>query len=355
MTDATKTHSASDVVLSVHDLSVSFETSDGVVRAVSNVSFDLHSGRTLGIVGESGSGKSVTASSIMRLNASQTTTTTGSIHVGNLNVLEASEEEVRKMRGREVAMVFQDPMSALNPYYTIGDQIAEAYLAHDPDATAAEARTISLDMLTKVGIPNPLRRIDDYPHQLSGGMRQRIVIAIALVNSPRILIADEPTTALDVTVQAQILELMMGLRESEGMSIILITHDLGVVAETADDVIVMYGGRIVERADVQSIFACPTHPYSWGLLQSVLSIADASSTSLYAIPGTPPSMISLPSGCAFHPRCSFAASLDGRCSSEVPELHSVTGQTSESACHLSDAVKVDLVRGLGSAAVGGAQ
>ncbi|MFM8856087.1 MAG: ABC transporter ATP-binding protein [Actinomycetota bacterium] len=336
------TVTTSEVVLSVQDLSVVFNTPDGAVRAVSNVSFDLRAGSTLGIVGESGSGKSVTAGSIMRLNTSSSATTTGRILVGGVDVLTLPEEEVRNIRGSQVAMVFQDPMSALNPYYTIGDQISEAFLAHHPKASKGEARAVSLDMLTKVGIPNPSRRIDEFPHQLSGGMRQRIVIAIALVNNPRILIADEPTTALDVTVQAQILELMMELQRSEGMSIILITHDLGVVAETADDVLVMYGGRVVERTDVNSLFDHPTHPYSWGLLRSVLSLGESGESELFAISGTPPSMISPPSGCAFHQRCSFASSIEEKCASEVPVLRSVAGTSSESACHLTDAIKIDL-------------
>jgi peptide/nickel transport system ATP-binding protein len=342
--NSTETSSAtmSEVVLSVRDLTVVFDTPDGAVRAVSKVSFDLRAGSTLGIVGESGSGKSVTASSIMRLNTAASATTTGQILVGGVDLLALSEEDVRRVRGSQIAMVFQDPMSALNPYYTIGDQIAEAFLAHHPKASKNDARDVSLDMLAKVGIPNPSRRIDEFPHQLSGGMRQRIVIAIALVNNPRILIADEPTTALDVTVQAQILELMMELQRSEGMSIILITHDLGVVAETADDVLVMYGGRIVERTDVHSLFDHPTHPYSWGLLRSVLSLSEAGENELFAISGTPPSMISPPSGCAFHPRCSFASSIGEKCSSDVPVLRSVSGTSSESACHLSDVIKIGL-------------
>lgn len=344
----------SDVTLSVRNLSVTFRTPDGDVQAVSDVSFDLRAGQTLGIVGESGSGKSVTASSIMRLNTSASAHTQGQILIDGVDILSASEEDVRRVRGREVAMVFQDPMSALNPYYSVGDQIAEAYVAHHPEASKADARSVSLDMLTKVGIPNPSRRIDEYPHQLSGGMRQRIVIAIALVNNPRILIADEPTTALDVTVQAQILDLIMDLRRSEGMSVILITHDLGVVAETADDVLVMYGGRIVERADVGTLFSRPTHPYSWGLLRSVLSLGDKGSADLFAISGTPPSMISPPSGCSFHPRCPHADSLGMKCSAEVPVLTVVSGSTSESACHLPDAVKVDLSTArIGSSTGGG--
>lgn len=336
--------SSDDLVLSVRNLTVAFDTPDGVVRAVNDVSFDVRAGQTLGIVGESGSGKSVTAGSIMRLNNSATATTTGQVLVGGMDVLSASDADVRRIRGREVAMVFQDPLSALNPYYTVGDQIAEAYRAHHPKAGKAEVRQIVLDMLQRVGIPNPTKRIDEYPHQFSGGMRQRIVVAIALVNSPRILIADEPTTALDVTVQAQILELMKDLQDATGMAIILITHDLGVIAETAQEVMVMYGGRVVERSNVESLFTLPTHPYSWGLLGAVLSIEDVHSEALHTIPGTPPSLINIPSGCAFHPRCEYAASVGGACVSSVPSLQLVSGTRSLSACHLSD----DRKRMLGS-------
>ncbi|MFI0461603.1 MAG: ABC transporter ATP-binding protein, partial [Ilumatobacteraceae bacterium] len=231
-------------VLSVQNLRVSFDTQDGTVRAVDDISFDVYAGETICIVGESGSGKSVMAGSIMRLNNSSTATTEGKILVNGIDVLTASEEEVRGIRGSEVAMIFQDPMSALNPYFTIGKQIAEAYVVHHPGASKREVHDVVLAMMIKVGIPSPEKRIDEYPHQFSGGMRQRIVIAIALINNPKILIADEPTTALDVTVQAQILDLMMSLQKEFGMTIILITHDLGVVAEVAQDVIVMYAGHI---------------------------------------------------------------------------------------------------------------
>ena len=249
-----------EIVLSVKNLSVVFHTPDGDVVAVNDVSFDLHSGETLGIVGESGSGKSVTASSIMRLNNLSTASTTGSIVVSGVDILTASEDEVRRLRGSEVAMIFQDPLSALNPYYTVGKQIAEAYLVHHPEASKTDARRVTLEMLKKVGIPNPEKRIDEYPHQFSGGMRQRIVIAIALINNPKVLIADEPTTALDVTVQAQILDLIKDLQAEFKMAVILITHDLGVIAESAQNVLVMYAGRIVERSTVNALFSEPTHP-----------------------------------------------------------------------------------------------
>lgn len=323
-------------LLSVRNLSVSFDTPDGVVRAVNDVSFDIAAGETLGIVGESGSGKSVTASSILRLNSSITASTAGSIIFDGRDVLSLDEDSLRQLRGQDIAMVFQDPLSALNPFYTVGDQIAEAYLVHHPDAAKTDVRSRVLEMLAKVGIPNPSKRIDEYPHEFSGGMRQRIVIAIALINSPRLLIADEPTTALDVTVQAQILDLMKDLQQETGMAIILITHDLGVVAEVADAALVMYGGRIVERADVMSIFSVPTHPYSWGLLGAVGSLDTSTRGHLATIPGTPPSLISLPSGCAFRPRCSQQEGDNSRCASVVPTLRTIAGTSSESACHLSD-------------------
>ena len=323
-------------LLSVRDLTVSFDTPDGVVHAVNGLSFEMTPGQTLGIVGESGSGKSVTASSLLRLNNSVTSTTSGVVELDGRDLLTVSESDMRKIRGSDIAMVFQDPMSALNPYYTVGDQIAEAYLVHHPTEKKESVRSRVLAMLEKVGIPNPSQRIDEYPHQFSGGMRQRIVIAIALINSPRILIADEPTTALDVTVQAQILDLMLELQKETNMAIILITHDLGVVAEVADSTLVMYGGRIVEQASVTEIFSTPTHPYSWGLLGAVGSLDSSTRGHLKTIPGAPPSLISIPSGCSFHPRCAYANSVGQRCVSEVPALHRVTGSTSLSACHMVD-------------------
>ena len=325
-----------DVVLSVQNLSVTFATPDGVVRAVTDLSFDLHNGETLSIVGESGSGKSVTAASIMRLNNSGTAMTTGKILLHGIDILSAEESEVRSLRGREVAMVFQDPMSALNPYYSVGDQIDEAYLVHHPKASKGDARAITLNMLKRVGIPNPDARVNEYPHQFSGGMRQRIVIAIALINNPKVLIADEPTTALDVTVQAQILDLMMELQKEFNMAIILITHDLGVVAEVAQDVIVMYGGRVVERSTVEALFSEPVHPYASGLLNAVTSLEDTARGALQTIPGAPPSMIAIPSGCSFHTRCAFSAGVDSACTTTVPVLRAVGNHGSFTACHLPD-------------------
>lgn len=337
----------SQPVLIVENLSVSFDTPDGVVHAVNDVSFVLHRGETLGIVGESGSGKSVTASSLMRLNNSVTATTTGRVEVAGVDVMSASDEEVRQLRGRDIAMVFQDPMSALNPYYTVGAQIAEAYVVHHPDASKKEVSTKVIEMMTKVGIPNPEQRALDYPHQFSGGMRQRIVIAIALVNDPKILIADEPTTALDVTVQAQILDLMLALQAENGMAILLITHDLGVIAEVARDVLVMYAGRVVEKADVEDLFEIPTHPYSWGLLGAVGSLEGSGRGELKTIEGTPPSLLNMPTGCAFHPRCAFLAETDGLCASTVPELMQKGPDHSWSACHLSAVRAVEIGRMVG--------
>ena len=330
-----------DVVLSVRNLSVVFHTPDGDVVAVNDVSFDLRSGETLGIVGESGSGKSVTASSILRLNNSSTASTTGQIFVSGVDVLSADDNDVRRIRGSEVAMIFQDPLSALNPYYTVGKQIAEAYLVHHPDASKDDARSVTLEMLKKVGIPNPERRIDEFPHQFSGGMRQRIVIAIALINNPKVLIADEPTTALDVTVQAQILDLMKELQTEFKMAIVLITHDLGVIAEAAVDVLVMYGGRIVERSSVDALFSEPAHPYAWGLLGAVNSLSNSSRGALVTIAGSPPSLIDLPKGCSFNPRCSYAFE---KCSTQVPTLRSVGTLGSVTTCHLPDETILSLGR-----------
>ena len=330
--------------MSVRDLVVSFDTPDGVVHAVNGVSFDIHAGRTLAVVGESGSGKSVMVSSILRLNSSTNAHTSGRILLDGDDLLTVDDRGMRAIRGSDVAMVFQDPLSALNPYYKVGDQIAEAYMEHHPDASSADARARALEMMRKVGIPNPERRIDEYPHQFSGGMRQRIVIAIALVNEPRVLIADEPTTALDVTVQAQILDLMVDLQNETGMAMILITHDLGVVAEVAHDVVVMYGGRIVEEAPVDGLFTVPVHPYSHGLLGAVHSLDTSGRGALASIPGTPPSMLAMPTGCAFHPRCRHADSVGARCRNEVPSLRHVNGSKSNAACHLGDEVLVEIGR-----------
>jgi peptide/nickel transport system ATP-binding protein len=319
-------------LLSVRDLRVTFGTRDGDVCAVQGVSFDVREGETIAIVGESGSGKSVTANSLMRLNFGSDVRIEGQILLNGRDILAMSEEEVRQLRGNEMAMIFQDPLTALNPFYTIGNQIGEAYSIHHPNTSKRELREIALQSLHKVGIPEPGKRIDQYPHEFSGGMRQRIVIAIALVNSPKLLIADEPTTALDVTVQAQILDLIAEMQQEHGSAVILITHDLGVVAEITQLLLVMYAGRLVESASVSDAFGSPSHPYTLGLLNSVKSLDSDRHTRLEPIPGSPPSLIDLPTGCPFHPRCRFAESLNGQCASVIPELKAVGN--SWSACHL---------------------
>ncbi|MFF5179506.1 ABC transporter ATP-binding protein [Micromonospora sp. NPDC000316] len=321
--------------LRVSDLRVRFDTSDGVVRAVDGVSFAVERGRTLGIVGESGSGKSVTSLAILGLHDPKRTTITGEISVGGRQVVGLADEEVRRLRGRDMAMIFQDPLSALHPYYTVGRQIAEAYRVHHPKANRREARQRAVDMLDRVGIPQPARRFDQYPHEFSGGMRQRVMIAMSLVNDPALLIADEPTTALDVTVQAQILDLLADLQAEFQSAIILITHDLGVVGQVADEVLVMYGGRAVEHGSVEQVLRSPQHPYTWGLLSSVPSLHGDADADLLPIPGNPPSLINLPSGCAFHPRCRYADRNGARSRTEVPELLPAGADGHLVACHLS--------------------
>lgn len=332
----------SDHLLSVRDLRVNFGTSEGDVQAVRGVSFDIARGETLAIVGESGSGKSVTASAIMRLNFGADVRVSGSALFEGQDILAMSEEEVRLKRGSDIAMIFQDPLTALNPFYTVGNQIAEAYAIHHPGTSKKDLRDLALDAITKVGIPEPLKRVNQYPHEFSGGMRQRIVIAMALINRPKLLIADEPTTALDVTVQAQILELISAMQEEHGSAVILITHDLGVVAEVTKRVLVMYAGRLVEMASVEDVFSSPTHPYTRGLLNSVKSLDSERHSHLEPIPGTPPSLIDLPSGCPFHSRCQYAAALNGKCITEIPELKAVGN--SLSACHLPTAELSSLLR-----------
>jgi peptide/nickel transport system ATP-binding protein len=311
-----------DPYLQVRDLRVRFAIEDGVVRAVDGVSFAVERGRTLGIVGESGSGKSVTSLAVLGLHDPKRATVTGEILVGGRDIVGRPDEEVRRLRGHDMAMIFQDPLSALHPYYQVGRQIAEAYRIHHPRAGRAEARRRTLEMLDRVGIPQPERRARQYPHEFSGGMRQRAMIAMALVNDPDLLIADEPTTALDVTVQAQILDLLEDLQKEFDSAIVLITHDLGVVSQVADDVLVMYGGRAVEHGTAEQVLGQPQHPYTWGLLASVPSLHGDADADLVPIPGTPPSLINLPPGCAFHPRCTYA---DDRSRTEVPELREVAG------------------------------
>ncbi|MHB1613606.1 MAG: ABC transporter ATP-binding protein [Actinomycetes bacterium] len=322
----------SEQFLDVRGLTVTFPTDDGLVRAVDSLSFALGRGRTLGIVGESGSGKSVTSLSIMGLHDRKRTRMTGEIWLDGEELVGADPDRVRELRGAKMAMIFQDPLSAMHPYFTVGWQIAEAYRVHHRvSRTVARARAV--EMLELVGIPTPDKRIDDYPHQFSGGMRQRAMIAMALSCNPALLIADEPTTALDVTVQAQILELVVRLQKEFDSAIVIITHDLGVVAEMADDILVMYAGRAAEYGSIDDLFARPQHPYAWGLLGSVPRLDRVRAERLLPIPGTPPSLINVPPGCPFHPRCSYVERVGIECRTVRPELlpvdlgHSV-------ACHL---------------------
>jgi len=326
--------------LEVIDLQVHFPTDDGLVKSVDGLSFALDRGRTLGIVGESGSGKSVTSLAIMGLHTRPASEQSrpgaqlgGEVYLDGEELLSKTPEYVRGLRGKRMAMIFQDPLSAMNPYYTVGQQIIEAYQIHN-QVNKKVARKHAIDMLGRVGIPEPSRRIDAYPHQFSGGMRQRAMIAMSLSCDPDLLIADEPTTALDVTVQAQILDLIRDLQSEFNSSVMLITHDLGVVAEIADDVLVMYAGRAVEYGSADQLFNRPAHPYTWGLLGSVPRFEGSRSERLLAIKGTPPSLINVPSGCPFHPRCEFAARNEGLSEEVRPELASVEpGHTV--ACHLS--------------------
>jgi oligopeptide/dipeptide ABC transporter ATP-binding protein len=289
-------------LLEVKGLKVRFTTEDGVVRAVDDVSFELDRGKVLGVVGESGSGKSVTAMTILGLTRDKNTAFEGEVLYRGENLLALPEARLREVRGNEIAMIFQDPMTSLNPVYTVGDQIVEAITTHE-QASKQEAKRRAVELLRQVGIPNPQERVDDYPHQFSGGMRQGAMIAMALSCNPDVLIADEPTTALDVTIQAQILELLDRLRADFDSAVILITHDLGVVAEVADEIAVMYAGRIVERASKRQLFYDPQHPYTWGLLGSIPRLDRPKPKKLASIEGMPPSLINLPQGCKFRPRC----------------------------------------------------
>jgi len=308
-----------ETLLSVRDLKVHFPTEDGLVHAVDGLSFDLRQGEILGIVGESGSGKSVTSQAIMGLYRGSRARLSGIVALDGVDLLTLSDEELRRRRGKDMAMVFQDPLSALHPYYTVGNQIIEAYLVHN-DVPKQEARARTIEMLDRVGIPNPAQRVDQYPHEFSGGMRQRAMIAMALVNNPRLIIADEPTTALDVTVQAQILDLLVSLQKEFRASIIIITHDLGVVAEMADTIMVMYAGMAVERGDADTVFYAPEHPYTWGLLSSMPRMDRLRLERLKPIRGNPPSLISRPTGCPFHPRCDYRDDARLGCNSVVPEF-----------------------------------
>jgi oligopeptide/dipeptide ABC transporter ATP-binding protein len=292
-------------LVEVRDLKVQFATEDGIVKAVDGVSFELSRGQVLGIVGESGSGKSVTAMTLLGLTKDKNTRFEGEVLYKGRNVLQMNEGELEEVRGNEMSMIFQDPMTSMNPVYTVGAQICEAIRIHER-ADKGQARKRAIDLLKQVGIPNADSRVDNYPHEFSGGMRQRAMIAMALACNPDVLIADEPTTALDVTIQAQIIELIDRLKDEFNSAVILITHDLGVVADVADEIIVMYAGRVVERAKTRSLFYDPQMPYTWGLLGSIPRLDRPRQDRLHSIKGTPPSLIRQPTGCKFRPRCPHA-------------------------------------------------
>ncbi len=319
-------------LLEVRDLSVSFRTQDGTVHAVDGVSFTVNRGEVLGIVGESGSGKSVTAMTLMRLILDRNAVFSGEVLFNGRDLMQLSQGDMLQVRGKQISMIFQDPMTSLNPVYRVGWQIDEQLRAHE-GLSAKQARRRTLELLGAVGIPNPEARIDDYPHQFSGGMRQRVMIAMGLSCNPDVLIADEPTTALDVTIQAQILELIGNLQREFDSAVVLITHDLGVVAEVADRVAVMYAGRIVEYAEVGELFRGPQHPSTWGLLGSISRLDRPRQRRLAAISGQPPSLISLPAGCSFRPRCPYAFD---RCRAERPALEARSGSDHLDACLLSE-------------------
>jgi peptide/nickel transport system ATP-binding protein len=329
---------SAEPLLRVEDLRVEFSTEDGIVHAVDGITYEVGSGRTLGIVGESGSGKSVAAMTTLGLTRGKTAQISGRILFEGRDLVTLADRELRAIRGNDIAMVFQDPLSSLHPFYKVGYQLIEAVRTHQ-HISKAQARERAIELLALVGIPDPSRRVDDFPHEFSGGMRQRAMIAMALANEPKLLIADEPTTALDVTVQAQILALLERLQRELGMAIVIITHDLGVVAEMADDIAVMYAGRIVETAPTDVLFAGPEHPYTWGLLKSIPTLADVGGD-LVPIPGTPPSLIQRPPGCHFHPRCAYSQPSHARID---PQLRPVPGEPSH---HVACLLEVDVRRAL---------
>lgn len=321
-------------LLNIEDLTIKFKSRQGVVKAVDNLSFELAQGSSLGIVGESGSGKSITSLTIMGLLQNANAEITGSINFEGVDLLTLSSEERRKIRGKSISMIFQEPMTSLNPLHTCGKQIMEPILIHQKDVSKKEAKKNAIDLLRMVGIPSPEQRFNEYPHQMSGGMRQRIMIAIALACNAKLLIADEPTTALDVTIQAQILDLMKSLKAKRSMSIIMITHDLGVVKEMCEKVVVMYTGQIVEKSPTDLIFIEPLHPYTKGLLNAIPRISNKVDR-LEAIEGTVPDAFNMPSGCSFHPRCKFAIE---RCKLEAPPLFKLEDGR-EVRCFLYDEVE----------------
>jgi peptide/nickel transport system ATP-binding protein len=337
-------------LLEVRDLKVHFKTDDGIVKAVDGVSYTVDRGRALGIVGESGSGKSVSSLTVMGLTRfAGNAQISGSIVFDGRDLLGSSDEDMRLLRGDDIAMIFQDPLSSLHPFYKIGDQLVEAVRAHR-DVSKAKARDRAVEMLGLVGIPEPRRRVDAYPHEFSGGMRQRVMIAMALINDPKLLIADEPTTALDVTVQAQILELVGRLQRELDTAIVVITHDLGVVAEVSDDIAVMYAGRVVEYADKDTIFSAPEHPYTWGLLKSIPRLDSPRDEPLVPIPGRPPSLILKPPGCSFHPRCPYVREAHKRIDPHLAASGADGGGRHEVACLLPQTTR----RSLWGALQGGA-
>ena len=338
MADATHTP-----LLEVEDLRVHFETEDGLVKAVDGLTYTVDRGETLGIVGESGSGKSVSSLTVMGLTRARNARITGKVRFNGQDLLGASDEDLRKIRGDDIAMIFQDPLSSLHPFYKVGNQIVEAIRAHR-DMTKAQAWDRAVEMLNLVGIPEPKRRAEAYPHEFSGGMRQRAMIAMALANDPKLLIADEPTTALDVTVQAQILELIERLQSEFDTAVVVITHDLGVVAEITDEIAVMYAGRIVERAPTRAIFGAPQHPYTWGLLKSIPRLDTPRDEELVPISGRPPSLIKRPSGCHFHPRCPYVRDAHRKVD---PKLEPVPGDEGHAvACLLNPELRNRIWRGL---------
>jgi peptide/nickel transport system ATP-binding protein len=319
-------------LLEVENLSVHFDTEDGLVKAVDGISYTLDRGETLGIVGESGSGKSVSSLTVMGLTRARNARISGAVRFDGRDLLGASDDDMRKIRGDDIAMIFQDPLSSLHPFYKVGTQIVEAIQAHR-DVSKAQAYDRAVEMLSLVGIPEPRRRAEAYPHEFSGGMRQRAMIAMALANDPKLLIADEPTTALDVTVQAQILELIERLQSEFDTAVVVITHDLGVVAEMADEIAVMYAGRIVEQGKADTVFNAPEHPYTWGLLSSIPRMDAPRGEELVPIAGRPPSLIHLPGGCSFHPRCPYVREAHRR---TEPVLESVPGDNGHRVACLLD-------------------
>jgi oligopeptide/dipeptide ABC transporter ATP-binding protein len=322
-------------ILSIRDLAVEFRTDDGIVHAVDGITYDIFPGETLGIVGESGSGKSVSTMALLGLIPQPPgRIVSGTAMFQGTDLLKMKKRELRRFRGEEVAMVFQDPMTSLNPVLKIGYQLSEAIKTHHPKEPDDKVKERVIELLRLVGVPNPDVRYTQYPHEFSGGMRQRAMIAMSIANSPSLLIADEPTTALDVTIQAQVLEVLKTVQEETHAATILITHDLGIVAELCERVLVMYGGRIVESGDVHTIFRAPRHPYTIGLMDSLPKLTEDEEW-LRPIPGAPPSLINRPSGCAFHPRC-FLSQGRLKCREETPTLRKAEGTGHEAACHFSD-------------------